>query len=82
MDTGLFKHRYRVLRKQLDDLGYYMPLIVDSVPLVERLLSDLLHTTESLRNYKDIAQKSLEVSYNVKYKGYLKSSWKCNSVLV
>ena len=40
---------FRILRKQLDDLGYYQPLVVDSIPLVEALLHDLLATTSSLK---------------------------------
>lgn len=61
MDNGILERRYRALRNHLDDLGYRQPLIIESLPLVERLVSDLLHTTESLRHYKELAQKSLEV---------------------
>jgi hypothetical protein len=61
METGMLEHRYRNLRSHLDELGYRQPLVVESLALVERLVSDLLHTTESLRHYKELAQKSLEV---------------------
>jgi centrosomal protein CEP135 len=61
MENGMLEHRYRNLRSHLDDLGYRQPLVVESLALVEKLLSDLLHTTESLRHYKELAQKSLEV---------------------
>lgn len=57
----MLEHRYRLLRSRLDELGYRQPLVVESLALVERLFSDLLHTTESLRHYKELAQKSLEV---------------------
>ncbi|XP_056414343.1 centrosomal protein of 135 kDa [Hyla sarda] len=40
------------LRKRLDQLGYKQPLGIESLPLVEKLFSDLVHTTESLRNTK------------------------------
>lgn len=40
------------LRKRLDQLGYRQSLSVDSVPLAERLLGDLLHTTESLKDVR------------------------------
>lgn len=40
------------LRKRLDQLGYRQSLGVDSVPLAERLLGDLLHTTESLKEVR------------------------------
>jgi len=61
METGMLEHRYRDLRRHLDELGYRQPLVVESLALVERLLSDLLHTTQSLRHYKEVAQRSLEV---------------------
>lgn len=48
------------LRKRLDQLGYKQPLGIESLPLVEKLFSDLIHTTESLRNAK------LSVSKNEK----------------
>ncbi|XP_065670757.1 centrosomal protein of 135 kDa isoform X4 [Hydra vulgaris] len=40
------------LRKRLDQFGYRQPLGIESVPLVEKLFSDLIHTTESFKNYK------------------------------
>ena len=52
---------YRTLRKQLDDLGYYQPLVVDAVPLVEALLHDLLTTTNSLKLCKET--KSTKSNY-------------------
>ncbi|XP_071343000.1 centrosomal protein of 135 kDa isoform X2 [Trachinotus anak] len=45
------------LRKRLDQLGYRQPLGIESLPLVEKLFSDLVHTTESLRNAKLSAGK-------------------------
>jgi len=61
MENGMLEHKYRDLRRHLDELGYRQPLVVESLALVERLLSDLLHTTQSLRHYKELAQRSLEV---------------------
>ncbi|KAM7053276.1 centrosomal protein of 135 kDa isoform 4-T7 [Acridotheres tristis] len=46
------ERRFVNLRKRLDQLGYRHPLGVDSLPLVEKLFSDLVHTTESLRRAK------------------------------
>ncbi|XP_068581534.1 centrosomal protein of 135 kDa [Cebidichthys violaceus] len=46
------------LRKRLDQLGYRNPLGIESLPLVEKLFSDLVHTTESLRNAKLSAGKT------------------------
>lgn len=57
----MLEHRYRDLRGHLDELGYRQLLQVESLALVEKLVSDLLHTTQSLRHYKELAQRSLEV---------------------
>lgn len=59
------ERKFTGLRKRLDQLGYRQPLGVESVPLVERIFNDLLHTTESLRNAK------LQMSKNKDQKGGL-----------
>uniref|UniRef100_A0A8D2PYD3 Centrosomal protein 135 n=1 Tax=Zosterops lateralis melanops TaxID=1220523 RepID=A0A8D2PYD3_ZOSLA len=46
------ERRFVNLRKRLDQLGYRHALVVESLPLVEKLFSDLVHTTESLRRAK------------------------------
>ncbi|XP_056346119.1 centrosomal protein of 135 kDa isoform X2 [Oenanthe melanoleuca] len=46
------ERRFVNLRKRLDQLGYRQSLGVDTLPLVEKLFSDLVHTTESLRRAK------------------------------
>ncbi|XP_036377259.1 centrosomal protein of 135 kDa isoform X3 [Megalops cyprinoides] len=53
------------LRKRLDQLGYRQPLGIESLPLVEKLFSDLVHTTESLRSAKLSAGKTEKESKNV-----------------
>uniref|UniRef100_A0A8B9RA43 Centrosomal protein 135 n=1 Tax=Astyanax mexicanus TaxID=7994 RepID=A0A8B9RA43_ASTMX len=53
------------LRKRLDQLGYRQPLGIESLPLVEKLFSDLVHTTESLRNAKLSAGKKKKESQNL-----------------
>ncbi|XP_038136646.1 centrosomal protein of 135 kDa isoform X1 [Cyprinodon tularosa] len=53
------------LRKRLDQLGYRQPLGIESLPLVEKLFSDLLHVTESLRTAKLSAGKTEKESRNV-----------------
>ena len=45
-------HKFTTLRKRLDQLGYRQPLPLEAVPLVEKLFSDLVHTTESFKNFK------------------------------
>ncbi|XP_061635350.1 centrosomal protein of 135 kDa-like [Phyllopteryx taeniolatus] len=51
MDGSIDKTRSH-LRKRLDQLGYSLHLGMDSVPLVAKLFSDLVHTTVSLRDAK------------------------------
>ena len=41
--------KYTQLRSRLDTFGYKAPLGVESIPLVERVFADLIHTTESLK---------------------------------
>ena len=40
------KQRYQAVRKQLDSLHYCYPFNVQSSELVEKMLNDLLKTTE------------------------------------
>ena len=47
---------FRDLRRQLDDLGYYQPLVLDAVPLVEALVHDLLATTHNLKVCREESQ--------------------------
>jgi centrosomal protein CEP135 len=46
------QQKFSGLRKRLDQLGYKQPLGIESLPLVERLLADLIHTTDSLKKAK------------------------------
>ncbi|KAK2585798.1 hypothetical protein KPH14_010403 [Odynerus spinipes] len=52
--------RYRTVRKRLDSLGYQQALSLDALPLIERLLADLVQTTESLKHFKSVAQDNIE----------------------
>lgn len=54
--------RYRIVRKHLDRLGYRQALSLDALPLIERLLADLIQTTDSLKHFKTVAQDNIEVS--------------------
>ena len=57
---GSLTERVAWLRSRLDELGYRQPLDVESLALVERLLADLVHTTDSLRRTKlDLAKSTL-----------------------
>ncbi|KAJ8919321.1 hypothetical protein NQ315_003905 [Exocentrus adspersus] len=57
--------KFTKLRKELNDLGYIHTLKPDCVPLVDRLLSDLKTTTESLQKYMKIAQQAIEERDNL-----------------
>ncbi|XP_013391946.1 centrosomal protein of 135 kDa [Lingula anatina] len=50
--SALMQQKFANLRKRLDQLGYRQPLGVESLPLVEKLFADLIHTTESLKKSK------------------------------
>lgn len=60
--------RFKSIRYQLDALGYRQYMPPDSVDLVSQLVVDLLHTTDSLKQYKNIAQNTLEVARNLEAK--------------
>ncbi|CAM9453589.1 unnamed protein product [Lampetra fluviatilis] len=59
------ERRFVSLRKRLDQLGYRQPLGVETLPLVEKLFGDLVHTTESLRNAQLAAGKTEKEARNV-----------------
>lgn len=46
------QQKFTNLRKRLDQLGYRQTLGLESLPLVEKLFADLVHTTDSLKNAK------------------------------
>lgn len=50
--SGMAEAKFVSLRKRLDQLGYKQPLGIESLPLVEKLFNDLIHTTESLKESK------------------------------
>lgn len=56
--------RFESIRYQLDALGYRQYFPPDSIGLVSQLVADLLHTTDNLKQYKNIAQNTLEVARN------------------
>lgn len=53
--------RYRTIRKHLDSLGYRQALSLDALPLIEKLLADLIQTTDSLKHFKTVAHNNVEV---------------------
>ena len=55
--SSMSEQKYAQLRKRLDQLGYRQTLAIESLPLIEKLFNDLVHTTESLKKTK------LEVIY-------------------
>ena len=55
--------KYASIRKHLDELGYRGPLPVESLPLVEVLIADLLKTTDSLKRCKLHSERMTEVNF-------------------
>lgn len=62
--TTAAERKYINIRKRLDQLGYRQALTMECLPLVEKLFSDLVHTTESLRKSKLSAVKAEKESAN------------------
>ncbi|XP_008831564.1 centrosomal protein of 135 kDa [Nannospalax galili] len=62
--TTAAERKYINIRKRLDQLGYRQTLTVECLPLVEKLFSDLVHTTESLRQTKLSSVKAEKESAN------------------
>jgi centrosomal protein CEP135 len=50
--SSISEQKYINLRKRLDQLGYRQTLGIESLPLIEKLFNDLVHTTESLKKAK------------------------------
>jgi centrosomal protein CEP135 len=46
------ERRFLLLKKRLDALHYCQPLSMDSAALVEKLLNDLVKTTEGFQQMK------------------------------
>ncbi|VTJ68448.1 Hypothetical predicted protein [Marmota monax] len=62
--TTTAERKYINIRKRLDQLGYHQTLTLECLPLVEKLFSDLVHTTESLRQSKLSTVKAEKESAN------------------
>jgi centrosomal protein CEP135 len=58
--STISEQKYINLRKRLDQLGYRQTLSIESLPLIEKLFNDLVHTTESIKKTK------LEVKFDIK----------------
>lgn len=67
------------LRKKLEALNYKQPLETVSAPLVDKLVTDLLHTTDSYRDLKlQVAKKSQDIEdsqHKVHYYVQLSCCW-------
>lgn len=46
------KKKYAIIRKQLDQLGFKQKLDLESLPLVEKLMADLMRASE-VRNVSE-----------------------------
>lgn len=59
------EQKYTQLRKRLDQLGYRQTLAIESLPLIEKLFNDLVHTTESLKKAK-LEVKTIWIDFSKK----------------
>ena len=59
------QERFALLRARLQDLRYHQPLGLESAPLVEQLLADLLRSNEQLgeqRSHAEVAGQELVIA--------------------
>ena len=59
------QERFALLRAKLQDLRYHQPLGLESAPLVEQLLADLLRSNEQLgeqRSHAEVAGQELVIA--------------------
>ena len=61
------QQKFSNIRRRLDQLGYKQTLGIESLPLVEKLFADLVHTTESLKNSKLELSKKVSDSFFLIY---------------
>eukprot|EP00049_Salpingoeca_infusionum_P020636 m.364651 g.364651 ORF g.364651 m.364651 type:complete len:884 (-) comp27884_c0_seq1:285-2936(-) len=57
MSSASVEAKFKALRTRLDQFGYRQPLGLASLPLVEKLFSDLVHTTASLKDAKEQVER-------------------------
>lgn len=76
------EQKFVTLRKQLDQLGYRHAFGIDSMPLVNQLFADLLHTTDSLKKAKVNLHKATTPSTNPQLDDILEPYSKDNARLV
>lgn len=50
------KKRFAVIRKQLDQLGYKQKLELESLPLAEKLMADLMRASEVIYTHKGLSE--------------------------
>ncbi len=62
-DNLTLESKCRFLQQQLSILGYEQVFTVESLPLLENLVTDLLQTTDTLKHYKELSQGCLQVSF-------------------
>lgn len=64
ISSSISEQKYINLRKRLDQFGYRQTLGIESLPLIEKLFNDLVHTTESLKKAKLEKSKNAADSMN------------------
>jgi centrosomal protein CEP135 len=62
---GVEERRYIVLRDRLRTLGYQAPFSVESMNIVERILTDLVNVSEAFRTLKEQFSRQSQESVNI-----------------
>jgi centrosomal protein CEP135 len=60
------QRRFQVLKRKLDALHYSSPFEINSMPLIEKLLADLIKTTEGFQSIKVKNSEMIQEIENLK----------------
>jgi len=66
-DYNLVEENYQLLRQRLNQLDYTEHFDYESIPLVQKLLADLIQTTQSCRSLKTLNENLIYKKDNIQY---------------
>jgi hypothetical protein len=67
--------QFHSLRIRLDKLGYLDPISPDAVPLILKLLNDLVQTTESCQRLKTSHDRAVQEKRNIEVEVRSRPRW-------
>jgi len=66
-DYNLVEENYQLLRQRLNQLDYTEHFDYESIPLIQKLLADLIQTTQSCRSLKTLNENLIYKKDNIQY---------------